>query len=170
MVLRRSAISVLLVGTALVLQTTVVTRLGFPGAPPDLTLLVILALALVYGPTGGAIVGFLGGLAADVVPPVDHQIGRYAFVFCLVGYLAGLGQRDEERSALHTLLVVGATAVLATALYAGLAALLGDVRVWGATFSRNVPASALYDLLLAPFVVPAVMFLARRFEPEVVRW
>ena len=37
--------------------------------------------------------GSRAGLATDLVPPADHEVGRWALVLTLVGYLAGLGRR-----------------------------------------------------------------------------
>lgn len=166
----RIFVAAVLVVTALLLQVVVVNRLGLPGAPPELLFIVVMSLALLYGPLGGALLGFCAGLAADLMPPADHQLGRFALVLCFVGYLAGLTKADVERSAFGPLLVVVSGAAFATVLYSGLGAVLGDVRLSWTTFAHNVPASVLYDLLLAPFLVPAVLALARRFEPAPVRW
>jgi rod shape-determining protein MreD len=166
----RIFVAALLVVTALLLQVVVVNRLGLPGAPPELLSIVVMSLALLYGPLGGAILGFCAGLAADVIPPVDHQVGRWALVLCFVAYLAGLTKADVQRSAFGPLLVVVLGSAFASFLYTGLGAVFGDTRISWVTLAHNVPASVLYDLLLAPFLVPAVLALARRFEPAPVRW
>ena len=70
-------------------------------------MLVVAAIALVLGPVGGAVTGFLAGLAADVLPPADHLIGRYALVFCLAGYLVGLVHDEARDSVLLSLVAVG---------------------------------------------------------------
>ena len=46
--------------------------------------------------------------------------------------------------------------------YAGLGLLLGDPRVTAPRRGRRFPSATLYDVLLAPFVVPAVGALVRR--------
>jgi rod shape-determining protein MreD len=167
---RRLAFLTLLLVVALALQTSVVSRLGLPGATPDLVLLVVVSLALADGPLTGVVVGFTAGMALDLVPPADHAVGRYAFVLTLVGYLAGLARDEAERSAVRPFVVVAAAAAGATALYAGLGALFSDFGVDGGTLVGLLPTAVLYDVLLAPFVVPAVMALARRAEPDPVRW
>ena len=86
----RILLSSSLIAVALVIQVSVLARLHLPGAVPDLLLLVVLGLALVYGHVGGALVGFAAGLLADLAPPADHAAGRYALVLCVIGYLAGL--------------------------------------------------------------------------------
>jgi hypothetical protein len=63
------------------------------------------------------------------------------------------------------LVVVGA-AVGSTLLYAGVGALVGDTAARHVGLPGLLFSAALYDLLLAPFVVPAVMALARRAEND----
>ena len=74
----RMLLSATLVVVALVIQVSVLARLHLPGAVPDLVLLTVLALAMVYGHVGGALIGFAAGLLADLAPPADHAAGRYA--------------------------------------------------------------------------------------------
>src|SRR3954469_12754190 len=84
---------------ALVLQVAVANRLPLPGSvTPDLVLLTVVALALVNGPLVGLVTGFCAGLTADIVPPADHTIGRYALIYCLVGYICGLFTDEMDRS------------------------------------------------------------------------
>ncbi|MGN6245067.1 MAG: rod shape-determining protein MreD [Motilibacteraceae bacterium] len=165
----RLALAAAVVVTALVLQVGVLGRLPLPGATPDVVLLGVVALALVYGPTFGAVTGFAAGLALDLVPPADHAAGRWALVLTLVGYLCGQARAEVERSALVPFLVVGAAAAAATLVYALLGVVMGDARVTWVLVARVLPTAVLYDLVLAPLVVPAVLALARRAEPDLVR-
>ncbi|CAM5687011.1 hypothetical protein STENM223S_11759 [Streptomyces tendae] len=64
------------------------------------------------------------------------------------------------------MLVVVAAAVGSTLLYAGVGALVGDTAARHVGLSGLLFTAALYDLLLAPFVVPGVMALARRAEND----
>jgi len=91
----RILLSVTLVVVALVVQVSVLARLQLPGAVPDLVLLTVVGLALVYGPVSGSLIGFGAGLLADLAPPADHAAGRYALVLCVIGYLAGLARPDN---------------------------------------------------------------------------
>ncbi|MGK5631400.1 rod shape-determining protein MreD [Streptomyces sp. URMC 123] len=164
----RLLLSATLVVVALVIQVSVLARLQLPGAVPDLMLLTVLGLALVYGPTGGALVGFGAGLLADLAPPADHAVGRYALVLCVIGYLAGLAKPESGklRSASGPLLVVVAAAIGTTLLYAGVGALVGDTAARQVGLVHLLLTAALYDLLLAPFTVPLIMTLARRADND----
>jgi rod shape-determining protein MreD len=168
--LARIPVSAGLILFGLILQVSVFGRLQLPGATPDILLLVVVGLAMVYGPTGGCLVGFAAGLLADLAPPSDHAIGRYALVLCLMGYAAGLLRPDHgrQRSVSSALLVVGAAAVASTLLYAMVGALVGDTAARHVGLVGLVISALLYDLLLAPFVVPLVMMLGRRFGRDPV--
>jgi rod shape-determining protein MreD len=162
---RRTAVIVALVLVACIVQVVVVAPLRLPGAPPDLLLIVVAAVALALGPMSGAVVGFAAGLTADLVPPADHLLGRYALVFCLIGYAVGLLRHEASESVPISLLVVAVAAGAATVLYGALGGLLGDERVSAQTLASSVPWSIVYDVILAPFVVPWVMSLMRRTDP-----
>ncbi|AZS87345.1 rod shape-determining protein MreD [Streptomyces griseoviridis] len=164
----RILLSSALIVVALVIQVSVLARLHLPGAVPDLLLLTVLALAMVYGHVGGALVGFGAGLLADLAPPADHAAGRYALVLCVVGYLAGLVKPENGRlkSATAPMLVVVGAAIGSTLLYASVGALVGDTAARHVGLTGLLFSATVYDLLLAPFVVPGVMVLARRADND----
>ncbi|MDG5807765.1 rod shape-determining protein MreD [Streptomyces ossamyceticus] len=164
----RMLLSTTLVIVALVIQVSVLARLHLPGAVPDLVLLTVLGLALVYGHVGGALIGFGAGLLSDLAPPADHAAGRYALVLCVIGYLAGLAKPETGRlkSATGPMVAVVVAALGATLLYAGVGALVGDDAARHVGLPSLLFTAALYDLLLAPFVVPGIMALARRAEND----
>ncbi|MEU0002725.1 rod shape-determining protein MreD [Streptomyces sp. NPDC006314] len=164
----RILLSSALVVVALVIQVSVLARLHLPGAVPDLLLLTVLGLAMVYGHVGGALVGFGAGLLADLAPPADHAAGRYALVLCVIGYFAGLIKPENGRlkSATGPMAVVVAAAIGSTLLYAGVGALVGDTAARHVGLTGLLISAALYDLLLAPFVVPGIMWLARRSDSD----
>lgn len=166
--LTRTVLTALLVAVALVLQVTVLARLHLPGAVPDVLLLTVLALSLVYGHVGGALTGFFAGLLADVAPPADHAVGRYALVLCVIGYAAGLTKPEtgQHRSATVPMLVVAGGALSSTLLYAGVGALVGDTVARDVGLTQLLVTATIYDLLLAPFTVPLLMSLARRLESD----
>ncbi|MFF6985864.1 rod shape-determining protein MreD [Streptomyces sp. NPDC010273] len=164
----RILLSAPLVVVALVIQVSVLARLHLPGAVPDLLLLTVLGLAMVYGHVTGALIGFGAGLLADLAPPADHAAGRYALVLCVIGYLAGLAKPENGRlkSATGPMAVVVAAAIGATLLYAGVGALVGDTAARHVGLVSLLFTASLYDLLLAPFVVPGIMALARRADND----
>jgi rod shape-determining protein MreD len=159
---RRFLLSFVLLLVALALQLTVLDLIPFPGGvPPDLVLLVVVALALSSGPLPGAITGFAAGLALDIAPPASHLIGVYALVLCLVGYFCGLIAADLQSTVLLPLAASAVGAAGGAALYAGVGILLGDPDVTGQTVRHALPQTVLYDVLLSPFVLYGVALAAK---------
>jgi rod shape-determining protein MreD len=163
--MRRGLLTGVVLLTALLVQTGIVNPLNLPIGHPDLVVLCVVALALVAGPTWGAVLGFAVGLAADVVPPADHAVGRLAMAYALVGYAAGLLEDVEERSAVTTVAVVAVASAAVVLVFAGVGAILGDPRIDAGSVANSLVATILYDVILAPFVVPLVSGAARRAEP-----
>ena len=158
----RVLLSVALVLTAAVLQATVVNRLPLPGAGPDLVLLVVIGIALVVGPTAAAVTGFGAGLLVDLLPPTATEVGRWALVLCIVGYLAGQIELDARRPVWTVMGTVAGLSALAVLFFAGVGLFFGDERIEASVVVATAVSTVLYDLLLAPFVIPGVMALTRR--------
>jgi rod shape-determining protein MreD len=150
--------------TALLLGPTVVARLPLPGSPPDLVLVVVLALALAGGPVVGMLTGFAAGLLADLSS--DHQVGRLALAYVVVGYLVGLTAGDDERSVVRPFAAVGAGVAGALVVYAAEGVLLGDPRVRLGTLGTGLASAVPYAVVLVPFVVPPVGLLVRWSEAD----
>ena len=164
---RRLLLGAVTVITALLLQTTVLARLPLPGGLPDLLLVLVVAFALVEGPRSGTVTGFVTGLLADL--RADHELGRLALVYALVGYLAGLLQDDRPRSALLPVATVAAAAAGAVTVYALEGLLLGDPRITREAFWPSLGGTLAYSVLLTPFVVPVVASLVRRLDHDPLR-
>jgi rod shape-determining protein MreD len=163
--MRRGLLAVVVVLTALVVQAVIVNRLNLPGGWPDLPLIVVVAFALVEGPTYGVVLGFSTGLAADLLPPADHTLGRLALAYAVVGYIAGLIEDVEERSVLTTVAVVALASGAAVILFAAVGGLVGDNRITAHAVASSLVATVIYDVVLAPFVVPLIASAVRRTEP-----
>lgn len=161
----RNVLATLVVAVTMIVQMTVADRLPLPGAVvPDLVLLAVVALALVNGSLPGLVTGFCAGLATDIVPPADHTIGRYALVYCLIGYICGLAAPEMDRSAVLPFVAVAAGAVAGSVLYALLGSMLGDPRARWAVVSHVLPLQIFYNMVAGPFVVWIVLRLTRRAE------
>lgn len=142
----RNLSAALLIFASLVLQVSVVNRLLGVYAP-DLALLTIAAFAALRGPTAGAMIGFFGGLAYDLLPPASHTLGQYALLMCALGYLAGRAGGQAP------MLAVAVIAVIAPGLAAGIGALLGNPGVTWDVLRTAWPRSALCNVVAAPVVV-----------------
>ena len=155
---------------AVVLQIAVFSTASFEGVVPNLTLLVVVAAALVRGPGFAAVLGFLGGLAIDLAPPADHVAGRWALALVVVGYLAGRVRHDAGTSALAAVVTVAACSFVGTSVFALTGMLLHDPAIPVGSALRVIPVAVLYDVLVTPFVLPLLMRLFRRMQPHQVAY
>ena len=153
---------------AVVLQVSFFGFFAYHGVTPNLALLVVVAAGLVRGPELAAVLGLAGGLALDLVPPVDHTAGRWALALVVVGYLAGSVRRDAGGSTLLALATVAAGSFVGTSVYALSGLVLRDPATPVAEALGVIPVAVCYDLLLAPFVLPLALRLFRRLRPAVV--
>lgn len=153
---------------AVVLQVSFFGYFSFDGVVPNLVLLVVVAAALTRGPELAVVLGFVGGLAADLLPPAQHVAGRWALALVVVGYLTGRVRADAARSTLGMLVTVAAGSFIGTSIFALTGLLTRDPAVSALAAVQVIPQALLYDLLLAPFVLPVAMRLFRRMQPEQV--
>lgn len=166
----RAVAFVLLLVVAVVLQVSFFGWFSYEGVVPNLALLVVVAAALARGPELAMLLGFTGGLLVDLVPPADHVAGRWALALVVVGYLAGRVRPDAGRSTVGALVTVAACSFVGTSVFAFSGMLLGDTTVPVAEALRIIPVALVYDLLLAPFVLPPAMRLFRRLQPRQVAY
>ncbi len=166
---RALALAALLV-VAVALQVTVFSAVSFEGVVPNVALLVVVAAGLVRGPEFAACLGFLAGLAIDLAPPADHVAGRWALALVVVGYLAGRVRHDAGTSALTAVLTVAACSFVGTSVFALSGMLLRDPSIPVGEALRVIPVAVVYDVLLAPFLLPLLMRLFRRLQPHQVAY
>jgi rod shape-determining protein MreD len=154
---RRALLATVAVLAAILLQVTVLNNLPFPGgSPPDLVLVVVVAMALASGPLDGAVIGFAAGLAVDIAPPASDLLGQSALVFCLVGYGCGKLRPTLERSAWLPVAGVILGAAAGEALYALVGLTFGDPDITLRAIRQVLPVAVIYDAALSPFVLYAV--------------
>jgi len=152
---------------AVIVQLTLLGRLGLPGATPDLVVVTVVALALAYGPLPGAIAGFAAGMLLGMAPPFDGILGVQAIILTVVGLVTGAVVDPRDRSVPVIMGMVGLSTggvVLLNALV--LSVLSGGRVVWDIVPGLTLTA-ALYGLLLAPLVVPGIGKIVRSLTPEV---
>ena len=155
----RGTALVLLLLLAAVLQVSFFGFFSLDGVVPNLVLLVVVAVALARGPEVAAPLGFVGGLVLDLAPPADHVAGRWALALVVAAYVAGRVRQDANRSTLVALVTVAAASFLATSVFALSGMALRETTVDPAAALQVVAVSVGYDLLLAPFVLPLVLWL-----------
>ena len=151
---------------AVVGQVVVFRHVAIDGVVPNLALVLVVVVAMDRGPEFAACVGFGTGLLLDLAPPADHVAGRWALALVVVGYLAGRVRQDARSSTLTAVLVVGAASFVGTSLYAFSGVLLGDGALAIDQMLRVIVTSVLWDLALAPLLVPAYLRLLELLRPS----
>ena len=154
-----------LIGVAVVAQVVVFRYFSIEGVVPDLALILVVVAAIDRGPQFATVLGFAAGLLLDLAPPADHVAGRWALAFVVVGFLAGRVRRDAGSSTLTAVLVVGAGSFVGTSLFAFSGLLLHDGSLPVDQMLRVIVTSALWDLLLAPLLVPVLLLVLSSLRP-----
>lgn len=162
----RAGVATLAVAAALVLQVSLFPHLAWDGIVPNLVLLVVVAAALTQGPQFAAVLGFGAGLLLDLAPPADHVAGRWALALVIVGYVAGRVRRDVRPTPATALATVAASSFVGTSVFALTGLVLQDPAMGIPDLLEVVLVGVGWDLLLTPLVLPPVMAMFRRLEPD----
>lgn len=152
--------------SALVLQVSVLARLGLPGATPDLLLVVVLVLAMAAGPMTGTVMGFAAGVLVDLAPPAAGSIGQTAAVYALAGFIAGHAALEPGRPELRSVLTIGALAAGVCLALTALGWALGTLDITWSGVPILVFTQAIYAAILSLAVLPLVGMLYRGAADE----
>ena len=153
---------------AFLIQVTLLSRLGLPGATPDLLVVSVVAIALAMGPIQGAFAGFLAGAIIDVSPPADTVVGVNSIVYLAIGFVTGYIIDTRDRTVPGMIAMAGIACAAAALGTAALDAMLGSPRVIWESVPLIALTSAVYGALLAPMMIPLLGWLTRKLAPEVL--
>jgi rod shape-determining protein MreD len=161
----RALIALLAIAVALILQVSLFPHLAWHGIVPNLCLLVVVGAALTINAPSAMVLGFAAGVALDLVPPADHVAGRWALALTVVAFLAARVRQDVKPTATAVVGTVAAASFVGTSIFALTGLLLGE--------SGSVPdllqviaVAVLWDVLLTPIVLPPLMKLFSRLNPQ----
>ena len=168
--MRRSVAWILVVLTALVLQSTVFAQITLGGTKPDLVYLVTIVLAFLEGPASGAVAGFAGGMFEDFL--LNLPKGITALTLTLVGYVVGtIRQYIVSPSPILPVLVVGTATVVGILFNELVAFLLGQLHVGLGDVIRVSLLAGLYNAILTPLLFPVIRRVAEASRSKkVFRW
>jgi rod shape-determining protein MreD len=163
-----SLAAVLLAATVLA-QATLLARVRFFGASPNLVLVVVVSWGLLQSIEEGLVWGFLAGLATDAISGMPLGTSSLALMAgCL---FAGVGERPVFQRHLF-LPMIGVAA--ATPVYAWLILASEAVRRlpvdWGGTTVRVIIPELLLNVVLITVVFPVLRWLAARSGAERMGW
>ncbi len=153
--MRRVAVLVAVIVTALLLQTTVFPELTLLGVRPELLYLVTVVFAALRGPAEGAIVGFASGLAQDFM--LNMPKGITALTLTILGYTVGLArQYITSPSPLLPAMLVAVGTAAAVAFHQSVAFLLGEEEGPFGYIAKVVLLTAVYGAILTPIFYPVL--------------
>jgi len=167
---RRTISLILVIASAILLQTTLFAEIRLLGAKPELLYLVTIALALLDGPAEGAVAGFFCGMAQDFM--LNQPKGITALTLTLLGYAIGLGRTYIVSASplLPTMLVALAT-FGGVVFYGTVSFLLGQLGTDFGYLVRVALLTGLYGGLLTPIAFPVIRRLSETSKPRrVVRF
>jgi rod shape-determining protein MreD len=161
----RALIALLAIAVALILQVSLFPHLAWHGIVPNLCLLVVVGAALTINAPSAMVLGFAAGVALDLVPPADHVAGRWALALTVVAFLAARVRQDVKPTATAVVGTVAAASFVGTSIFALTGLLLGE----GGSVPdllQVIAVAVLWDVLLTPIVLPPLMKLFSRLDPQ----
>ncbi len=163
--MRRTITLIVVIITALLLQTTVFADVRLLGARPELMYLVTIVFAMVEGPSAGAVTGFAGGMAQDFL--LNQPKGITALVLTLLGYVVGLLRAYivSPSPILPVFLVAGGT-IGGVLFYGVVTFLLGQLDTTWWYLLRVAALSGLYNAILTPLLYPLIRRAAEGSRPQ----
>jgi rod shape-determining protein MreD len=163
--MRRVIAIIVIIVTAVLLQSTVFSQLQLLGVRPELLYLVTILIALNEGPSEGAIVGFTCGLAQDMF--LDQPMGITALTLTLLGYAVGMArQYIVSPSPLVPTIVVAVATALGVGFYEIVTYLLGQFDA-GFTYAVKVALlTAAYNAVLTPILSPLLRRIVEGSRPR----
>ena len=167
---RRVLVTIVVIVTALLLQSTLFWNLKLLGVRPELMYLITIVIAILEGPNEGAVTGFVAGLAQDFL--LNQPKGITALTLTLVGYAAGLArQYIVSPSPLLPTILVGVGTAAGVVFYQVVAFLLGELEEPFSYAVRVTVLTAIYGMILTPIVYPLLRRVIEGSRPQrVVRF
>lgn len=153
----RLLLAAVVVVLAVVLQVAALPVVAVNGVVPNLVLLVVVAASVVRGPGHGAVVALVAGLLLDLAPPADHVVGQWALAFVLAAALAGRVRTEVRHSPLAVVGLVAVCSFVATSVFALTGLVLGELALPPGELLQVVLIALLWDVVVAPLVVPLLL-------------
>jgi len=144
-------LSTALLGIAILLQSTIFEYIAIGGVKPDLSLIILVFIAIRSGSMVGQISGFAGGLIQDILslPP----LGFYSLIRTIVGFLYGLIQGSMFVNSLFVPILFIMSATLVRGVLSWLIAMIFSITAGGLVFfGAGFWIEVAYNSVLAPFL------------------
>lgn len=154
---------------AVLIQATLLARIKFLGAAPDLLVVAVVCWGLIRGVADGLVWGFVGGLGVDIVSGLP--VGTSSLGLMAVSLLAGLGRSSVFPGSLTLPMLLVA---LATPVHGWIVLLieqmLGTPVDWVTSTLRVILPEMGLNVLLVIIVYPALRWLATQIQSVQMEW
>lgn len=155
---RRFGVWALLVYGSLLLQSTVLARLTFFGAKPDILLVLVVLTGVLQGKEAAAQKGFFIGLFEDLF--LARFLGVNALTKAALGYLTGMVEKEVfKENIVISVMMVWVFSLFHAALYALLMILLGRFASLGLDYLGTILPFAFYNAMIAGILFPLMYAL-----------
>jgi rod shape-determining protein MreD len=153
----KPAVVVFILVAAVALQTTLFARLRPFDAAPALVVLVVFATARHLAAEAALFAGFFAGVLADLMS--ETPLGLWSLTLATVAFVVVRfrGRFEDDLTLLAPAVLVVSFGALA--LYALLGTIFGEKTLADRGWLRNLLLPAVYNLVIAPIVLPLVTTL-----------
>jgi rod shape-determining protein MreD len=152
-------LSLLILAVTVVIQGTLLARLRFFGASPNLLLVVVVCWSLLHTVSEGLVWAFVGGLGVDLIAGLP--LGSTALALMPTCFLAGLGR---SRIFTNSVLLPALLVALATVIFGWINLMLLSLRgvpvAWGGSVLRVTLPELALNVLLVLVIYPILRWLA----------
>lgn len=154
---RRAATVAVLLVAAVALQTTLFANLRPLDAAPAIVVLMVFAVGRHLGESAALLAGFSAGVLADLMS--ETTLGLWSLTLTTAAFaVVRLRPRFEDDLTLLGPAVL-VLSFLALALYALLGTIFGEKTLADRSWLRNLLFPAVYNVVIAPIVLPLVTVL-----------
>ncbi len=161
--------TIALLGMIAVVQSTLLTRADASSLHPQLMLLVVISWSLLRGSREGALWGFVGGIALDLLSGVP--LGLNAALLTLAGYGAGWGEAKVFRTNLALpVFIISAITIGYVVIQSLVLQALGHPIPWIDLIVRLLAPTLVLNLLASPLVYRPLRWLSQHTGQEKLQW
>ena len=165
--MKRKIITLVIVLTGFLLETTLFPHFAFASIKPNLLLVITTSFGLMRGKKEGMFVGFVSGLMMDIFFGVGNMLGFYALVYTLIGYGNGFFNHlfYDEDIKLPLALISASELIYGIIMYVSIFLMRSKFDFMYYLLHVIMP-ELLYTLLITLVLYQFILHINRRLENE----